>query len=155
MMTSLIVGLLLQAAPAAAPACTATVAPPAGLEAWSTISGIATDPIAPGRTTGLMLQPAATVKFALAPERVPAPGTFGGVYHVSIAAAGTYRLALSSGAWIDLVRDGKSLTSAGHMEGAACSGIRKIVDFALEPGTYALQLSGAKGAEMRVLIAPR
>ena len=47
------------------------------------------------------------------------------------------------------------LKSAGHMEGAVCSGIRKIVDFVLEPGTYTLQLSGAKAAQMRVLIATK
>ena len=156
MMTSLIAALLLQAAPAAAaPVCTATVAPPAGLGAWATISGITMDAIEPGKTTGLMLRQAGEVNFALPPERAPAAGTFGGVYHVTIATAGTYRVALQAGAWIDLVRDGKSLTSVGHMEGPACSGIRKIVDFALEPGTYTLQLSGAKAAQMRVLIATK
>lgn len=155
MISSLFAVLLLQAAPAAAPVCTATVAPPAGLEAWSVAPGMTADAIAPGKNIALTLDPIDKVTFPLAPGRKPVPGTFGGIYHVTVAAAGTYRVALQNGAWIDLVRDGKSLTSVAHMEGAPCSGIRKIVDFALQPGTYTLQLSGAKGAQMRILIATK
>jgi hypothetical protein len=156
MIASLFAVLLLQAAPAAtAPACTATIAPPAGLEAWSVAPGMTGDVIAPGKNIALTLQPIDSVTFPLPLTRKPAPGTFGGVYHVTIATAGTYRVVLENGAWIDLVRDGKSLTSVGHMEGAPCSGIRKIVDFALQPGTYIVQLSNAKTAQTRILIATK
>jgi hypothetical protein len=155
MIASLFAILLLQAAPAAAPVCTATVAPPAGLEAWSVAPGMTADVIAPGKNIALTLDPVDKVTFPLAPERKPIAGTFGGVYHVTVATAGTYRVALQSGAWIDLIRDGKSLTSIAYMEGAPCSGIRKIVDFALQPGTYTLQLSSAKAAQMRILIATK
>ncbi|HEX7695069.1 MAG TPA: hypothetical protein VF409_11305 [Sphingomonas sp.] len=155
MMTSLIAAILFQATPPAAAVCAAPVTPPAGLEAWSTVSGIATDPIEAGRPTDMKLQPVAVLTFALPPERSPTPGTFGGVYHVTIATAGTYRIALAAGAWIDLVRDGEAVATSGHMEGAPCSGIRKIVDFVLDPGTYTLQLSGAKTADMRLLIAAK
>lgn len=148
--------VLLQAAPAAtAPGCTAAVAPPAGLEAWTSAPGMTADVIAPGKNIMLTLQPADSVTFPMPLERKPIPGTFGGVYHVTVAAAGTYRVVLQNGAWIDLVRDGKSLTSVGHMEGAPCSGIRKIVDFDLQPGTYIVQLSNAKTAQMRILIATK
>lgn len=155
MIASLSAALLLQAAPAAAPVCATTVAPPAGLEAWSVAPGLTADVIAPGKNIALTLQPIDGVTFPLPLERKPATGTFGGVYHVTVATAGTYRVALQNGAWIDLVRDGKSSTSVGHMEGAPCSGIRKIVDFALQPGSYIVQLSGAKSAQMRILIAPK
>ena len=155
MIASLFAVLLLQAAPAAAPVCTATVAPPAGLEAWSVAPGMTADVITPGKNIALTLDPIDKVTFPLAPERKPAAGTFGGVYHVTVATAGTYRVALQNGAWIDLVRDGKSLTSVAHMEGPSCSGIRKVVDFALQPGTYTLQLSNAKAAQMRILIATK
>jgi hypothetical protein len=147
---------VLQAAPAAtAPVCTATVAPPAGLEAWTSAPGMTADVIAPGKNIMLTLQPADGVTFPMPLERKPIPGTFGGVYHVTVAAAGTYRVVLQNGAWIDLVRDGKSLTSVGHMEGTPCSGIRKIVDFDLQPGIYIVQLSNAKTAQMRILIATK
>lgn len=156
MIASLFAALLLQAAPAAAaPVCTATIAPPAGLEAWSVDPGMTADVIAPGKTSALTLQPIDGVTFPLPLARKPAAGTFGGVYHVTIATAGAYRVALQNGAWVDLVRDGKALTSVGHMEGAPCSGIRKIVDFALQPGAYTLQVSGAKTAQMRILIAAK
>jgi hypothetical protein len=59
------------------------------------------------------------------------------------------------GVWIDLVRDGKSLTSIAHMEGAPCSGIGKLVDFAMPPGAYTPQLSGEEMSRMRVPIATK
>ena len=152
-MTPILFALMLQAAPA--PVCTTTVAPPAGLAAWSKVSAITKGPIAIDQGTGLRLQPVETVVFAPVPDRAPKPGSFGGVYQFNVATAGTYRIALEAGAWIDVVHDGKSLTSVAHIEGPACSGIRKIVDFTLAPGRYALQLSGAKEAPMRVLIAPK
>ena len=52
-------------------------------------------------------------------------------------------------------RDGKIIGSVAHTEGPPCSGIRKIVDFTLAPGRYALQLSGATKAPTRVLIVPK
>ncbi len=150
MIASLLAALLVQTA---APACTATAAPPAGLEAWSRpieLSGILGFSV--GAATKIPLSNAA---LPIAPERPAAAGTFSQVLGFRIEKVGTYRVALSAGAWIDVVRDGKPLTSTAHMEGAACSGIRKIVDFDLAPGTYTLQLSGAKVQEMTVLIAPK
>ena len=67
--------------------------------------------------------------------------------------AGTYRVALSSGAWIDLVRDGEPVASTAHGHGPNCTGVRKMVDFPLTPGRYTLQLGANGEAEMRVLVA--
>jgi len=152
-MTPILLALMLQAAPAPAPVCTATVAPPAGLEAWTPVPAIAKGPIAIGKGAALQLQPVDTVAFAPMPSRAPKPGSFGGSYRFEVTTAGTYRIALGAAAWIDVIRDGKSLASVAHTEGPACSGIRKIVDFTLAPGRYTLQLSGAKEVPMRVLIA--
>jgi len=156
MMSSLIAALLLQAAAATpAPVCAAPVAPPAGLEAWSAVptSGPALNVGAP---TSLDLRPVADMSFGVAPERAPAPGTFAGAYPLTITKGGTYRVALSAGAWIDLVdQDRKALKTVAHTEGAACSGIRKVVDFAIAPGNYTLQLSSAKAAPMKILIATK
>ena len=144
----------LQAMPAApAPACTAIAPPPAGLEAWS--AKPVARPLGPGVATALTLSPATGVTFALPPEHAPAPDSFATVAPLSIAVAGTYRIALGAGAWIDLVHDGKAVPSVAHTHGPDCSGIRKIVDFTLTPGTYQLQLSGAKAATLTVLVAPR
>lgn len=153
MIPTLLVLALQSAAPA--PVCTATVAPPAGLEAWGTVSSITMGPIAIGQATGLMLQPVGKVAFSPAPTRAPKPGSFGGVYQVNVATAGTYRIALEAAAWIDVIRDGKAVSSVAHADGPACSGIRKIVDFSLTPGRYLVQLSGAKEAPMQILIAAK
>jgi hypothetical protein len=154
MSLSLFAAVLLQTATPVVP-CAAEAPLPAGLEGWATIRAISMGPVRIGETTGLMLQPSAKVVFVLKPERAPADGTFSSVYSVNVTRAGTYRIALSAGAWIDVVRDGKAIASVAHTEGAVCSSIRKIVDFTLAPGTYRLQLSGAKSAEMRVLIVPK
>lgn len=161
MIASLLAALLLQTtaapapAPIPAPVCTGVASPPTGLEAWSTISGITMGPVELGKGIAVHLLPSDGVKFALPPERAPAAGTFSGVYTFRVATAGTYRIALESGAWIDVIRDGKPLRSVAHMMGANCTGIRKIVDFDFAPGAYTLQLSGAPKEHMQVLIAPK
>lgn len=152
-MPPLLLALMLQAAPA--PVCTATVAPPAGLTAWGAVMGVTMGPLVVGKGAGLALQPVKKVAFAPAPSRAPKPETFGGTYQFNVAAAGTYRIALSAGAWIDVIRDDKPLKSIAHTEGPPCSRIRKIVDFTLAPGRYTLQLSGAQKMPMRVLIVPK
>ncbi|MEO5493560.1 MAG: hypothetical protein ABIR08_05995 [Sphingomonas sp.] len=151
----MIPALLVLMLQAPSPVCTATVAPPAGLEAWSTVLAITKGPIAIGKGTGVRLQPVEKVVFTATPGRTSKSGSFGGVYQFNVATAGTYRIALEAAAWIDVVFDGKSLESIAHAEGPACSGIRKIVDFTLSPGRYSLQLSGAKDSPMRVLIVPK
>ncbi|MBY0519717.1 MAG: hypothetical protein K2P79_04750, partial [Sphingomonas sp.] len=72
---------------------------------------------------------------------------------IEIARAGTYSVALGDAAWVDIVQDGKPITSTGHEHGPPCSGIRKIVRFTLAPGRYALHLSGMKAATIDVLIS--
>jgi hypothetical protein len=150
MIVSLFAALLIQAAPAAS--CTAVAPPPAGLEAWSATPAAKT--IAIGAPAALTLSPAAGYSFAATPDRPPAAGTFAIDAAFPVAVAGTYRVALGGGAWIDMIRDGKVIASVAHTEGPACSGIRKIVDFPLTPGNYTVQLTGAKSATLTVLVAP-
>ncbi|MFA5965608.1 MAG: hypothetical protein WC804_16455 [Sphingomonas sp.] len=162
MIASLLIAAALQsaAAPAHVPppipatACTAEVPPPAGFGAWRSITAATAGPIAIGARTGVKLAPAAATHFVIAPERKPAEGSLAGVYHVTVTTPGTYRIALDGAAWIDLVRDGAALPSTAHTMGPACTGIRKIVDFALVPGDYALQLSGVRDKALTVLIVP-
>ena len=84
-----------------------------------------------------------------------AAGSFGGMAALHVTAPGTYRVALGSGAWVDLLGNGQFLPSAGHGHGPACSGIRKIVDFALQPGDYVLQVAGSTTATVTVLVVPQ
>lgn len=155
MLISLLIAATLQTATPAAPVCAAEGPPPAGFEAWASIGAITTGPIAVGTRTGVKLAPAATAHLVLTPEHKPADGSFAGVYHFTVKSAGTYSVALDSAAWIDVIGNGATVKSIAHRERPNCSSIRKAVDFALTPGDYSLQLSGAKTEMITLLIVPR
>jgi hypothetical protein len=91
---------------------------------------------------------ALTLKAATAPPSGSArpfkPGTYQGRYALTIAKAGDYRIALSSGAWISVTGTAGEVESTAHGHGAACSGIAKLVTFPLKPGRYQIDLSEAK-----------
>lgn len=94
------------------------------------------------------------VRYAATPGRPGADGTYGGLALLRIEADGTYRVALGSAAWIDIARDGETISSTAHGHGPACSGVRKIVDFALTRGTYLVQIAGAPSASLEIMVAP-
>lgn len=74
---------------------------------------------------------------------------------LEIEQAGTYGVALDTGAWIDVAQSGTALRSTAHGHGPACSTIRKIVDFALQPGRYTITLSRTQAANVRLLVIRR
>ena len=157
----LLAGAPQAAEPAADPKC-ATVRPafPAGFGGWSTRAPLAagasprTAPVlAVGRAADLTLHPLADVTPVAPWGKPPAPGGQAGLAMFQVARGGTYRVALGSAAWVDVVRAGRALASSAHGHGPACTGIRKIVDFRLQPGRYVLQVSGGTSASVPVLIA--
>jgi hypothetical protein len=105
------------------------------------------------------LRPAAEMRYAQKPEKPGGSTSFGGLYTFAVAEKGDYRVALGSAAWVDVVRagakkgDGTVMKSTGHGHGPDCSGIRKMVDFKLQPGTYLVQLSGSAAARLPLLVA--
>ena len=109
---------------------------------------------APGKTlvvgTPVVLKASPTVAWAVPPKK---PGA-GAVATFSVATAGTYQIGLSNGTWIDVVRGGKSVASTAHGHGPLCTGLRKIVSFALTPCRYSLQLASMPAAETRVMVVP-
>ena len=144
------------------PACPATPAAlPAELASWSDPSAMAaaTDPVAVagaglviGQAVDLALAPTPKVKYALRPERPGGSVSHGGLAAFQIETAGIYRVAIDSAAWLDVVSDGKSLESVSHGHGPDCSGVRKMVDFNLQPGVYVLQIVGNGTPTVRVLV---
>lgn len=92
------------------------------------------------------------VRFAAKPEKTPASGSYNGIFALNVTVGGRYRVALGSGAWIDLVKGRKSLTSVAHGHGPECTGIRKMVDFDLAPGKYTLQISGSSEPTTGVMV---
>jgi hypothetical protein len=111
--------------------------------------------LVPGKAVAAELPQTADVYFVTQPERPGGSVSHGGMFELRIDKAGTYVVALGSGAWIDVLKDGKALTSTAHSPGPACSTLRKMVDFPLEPGRYVLQVSANADARLSILLAKR
>lgn len=151
------------AMPQAAPVCPRDAEPiPATLAAWTDRKPLtaATDEatlgtalLAPGTAIDLALAETPAVTYLVRPSHPGGSVSHGGMLRFTIASAGTYRVAIGSGAWLDVVAAAASLESVGHGHGPNCSGIRKMVDFALKPGSYVLQIAGNGEAHLPVLIA--
>ncbi|MDO7842913.1 hypothetical protein [Sphingomonas immobilis] len=148
------------AAPAAIPSdtpCPPTTAAPSGAWAeWVPPTSVAAGGTVPALTIGtrtdLTLDATEKVAYTLALARPPRPNTWGGMLSLKIATAGTYQVALGTGAWIDVVKDGKTVASTTHEHGPPCSGIRKIVAFTLAPGDYTIQLSNSPEPAIGVMV---
>ena len=121
---------------------------PTALKSWATPS-LSTG-IVVGRPTRLTL--AQGRAFKLTSSKVARPGKLGGAATFTISEEGSYEVALSEAAWIDIIGRGKALESTAHRHGPDCTSIRKIVAFRLTPGTYSLQLSGATVPAITVAI---
>jgi hypothetical protein len=132
MLSVLLSALLVQPAASPAPVSCATQDSPL-LAAWRT-------PAPAGQT----IQPGQAVTLAPSAPLI-----------LVIAEAGTYGVAVDRGAWIEVARDGATLTSNGHGHGPACSTIRKIVDFQLLPGRYTITLSRTQAPTVRLLVVRR
>lgn len=160
MIQGLLLAMMLQSAMPSA-ACPAVVAPPPELAGWSaagavtagrTVAGATVLDVGKGVTATLSHTPG--VIYPLRPEKPGGSVSYGGIFAFDVAVAGRYRVALGSGAWIDLVRDGAALVSVAHGHGPDCTGIRKMVDFDLTPGRYILQVA-ANGAPTLPLMVAR
>jgi len=121
---------------------------PAPLAAWTT----------PGHGDPADIRKTVTLEALIAADvpGLPSRAREGAAARVGfrIDQAGIYGIALDQPGWIDVVPDGRiePLVSVSHGHGPACSTIRKIVRFRLEPGIYTLYLSGLKSAMARVML---
>ena len=143
--------------------CTAKAPPPAGMEAWSAPAPLAAATaeadlgkaaLKPGQAVTVRFAPVAQVKYRVPPEKADGPATFGGLYRLTVAEAGTYRVASSAAPWMDVFAPGSSAPTKtvrfGH--GPACTGIGKMVEFALQPGDYLLQFSESLTADPELMV---
>lgn len=105
-----------------------------------------------GKTVDAALIRTPEVKYEVRPEKPGGSVSYGGLFAFTVEQAGTFRVALGSGAWIDVVRDGQTFESSAHGHGPDCSGVRKMVDFNLEPGTYTLQIAANGQPNLALLI---
>jgi len=140
-----------------------TAAPPPEIAAWGAPSPtaltmarapVSVPALVPGVAVELVLGGEAGMRFASAPGKPGNASSFAGLVALDVTKAGVWRVALGKAAWVDVVRDGVSVASTGHGHGPACTGIRKIVDFPLEPGRYVIQLSAAPADRITALVLP-
>lgn len=142
--------------------CPAIPAPlPAELASWVARTPIAagtqadqldTATLAVGHAVDASLVHTPDVHYPLRPEQPGGSVAYGGLFAFTVAEAGTYRVALGSGAWIDVVKDGKAVESIAHGHGPDCSSVHKMVDFPLQPGSYTLQVAANGQAQMPLLV---
>jgi hypothetical protein len=152
----LFLSLLLAGAAQAQPACSAP--PAAGGTNVALTSAAASPELEPARlaldqAATVTLHPVGEVRFVTAPEKRGNASSFGGMLAVDVREAGTYQVGLSTGAWIDVLKDGAAVASTAHDHGAECSGLRKMVSFALTPGRHVIQLSGNRDETIRVTVS--
>ena len=103
----------------------------------------------------LALSPQASVTFILPPaKKMLADGAFAGLVHMQVPAAGTYRVSLDAGFWIDVVGNQKFIESTDFGGVPGCTAPRKVVLFNLPAGDLVLQLSGAMKDHVRVTLTP-
>jgi hypothetical protein len=101
----------------------------------------------------VVLHPTREVHYITQPEKPGGSVAHGGMVSFSIKTAGNYQVSLSSGAWIDVLKDGVAQPSVAHAPGPKCSPIRKTVVFSLQPGSYVLQLSANAGPQMTLMVS--
>ena len=108
-----------------------------------------------GAAAHLKLTPLSEAKLDRPPERAPIdPQSFAGLVHLAAPpSAGVYKVTISSEGWIDLIQ-GAGFTKPLAFSGAVgCEGVRKSVKFRLS-GAATLQLTGAKAADISVIVTP-
>lgn len=150
-----------QMAPAAPADCPAPVAPPAEMAGWAqrtpltaatSEKQLSKAALTIGQAIDAALGSTAGVRYVVRPEKPGGSVSHGGMFGFTIAEAGTYRVALGSGAWIDVLKDGKAAISSAHGHGPDCTGIRKMVDFPLQPGRYVLQIAANGSPSLPLLL---
>lgn len=155
---------LAQAEPPAVACSASDAALPAPLAGWphktpvaaaASLAGLARAQVAVGEAAQVRLRPTPDVAYPLQPEKPGGTVSYGGLAAFSVAEAGDYRVALSGGAWIDVIAGGRAVESTAHGHGPACSTIRKMVDFPLKPGRYVLQISASAGPDLGLMIVHR
>lgn len=127
-------------------------ASPAPLSAAADEAGLGSATLSVGTAVDATLLPRPGVRYLVRPEKPGGTVSHGGMLAFDVKEAGTYRVALAGGAWIDVIEKGRSVISSAHGHGPECSGIRKMVDFPLAPGRHVLQIASSGTGTLRLLI---
>lgn len=115
--------------------------------------GLAGARLVPGQAVDAALASTAEIEYPVRPEKPGGSVSYGGLFAFTVGRPGTYRVGIGSGTWLDVVRDGELVQSGAHGPGPECTGLRKMVDFPLEPGEYTLLIAANGSAELPLIVA--
>ena len=111
------------------------------------------DEIAPAAAAKVALAPIAEAKLPQEPTRKPRDGTFAGFVRVAAPPkAGTYKVTMSKGGWIDVFQDGHEVKSGAFSGATGCESLRKSVKFDLSPAPVLLVITGAPDKEIALVV---
>lgn len=144
--------------------CTAgNTAPfPPGLENWDDrypigaarrVSQLDTATLQLGRAYDTALIRTRDVRYVKRPEKPGGSVSYGGLFAIDIEQPGIYRVALGSAAWVDVLRGDTVIQSGKFGHGPDCTGIRKMVEFTLDPGSYTIQIAANGEADLPLAVA--
>ncbi len=104
----------------------------------------------------LTLAPQTRAKLPQAPSRPPKfPNSYAGFVTLAApASAGTYRVTLTRGAWVDVVQDGHLLKSVDHTGAAGCAGLAKSVKFDLKARPFTVEISSSTAPSVALVVTP-
>lgn len=105
-----------------------------------------------GKPVTATLRPGSQVQFVVPPGK-NAPKSHAGLFTLTVKDQARIGIALSEGGWVDVATGTAAIPSIAHGHGEACSGIRKIVWFALPPGLHTVQIASAPGRTIRIMAA--
>jgi len=109
--------------------------------------------IAPAAAAKVALAPLADAKLPQEPTRKPRDGTFAGFVRVAaLPKAGTYKVTMSKGGWIDVFQDGREVRSSAFSGATGCEGLRKSVKFDLSAAPALLVVTGAPDKEIAIVV---
>lgn len=115
-------------------------------------AGLAAAQIEMGKGADATLKLSPDVHYPVRPEKPGGSVGYGGLFGLTVKRAGTYRVALGSAAWIDVLAGKRAVASTAHGHGPACSGIRKMVDFPLKAGRYTVQIATSGTPDLALMV---
>lgn len=122
------------------------------LEAGKRENRLASATLEIGKGVDARLARTSEVRYPVRPEKPGGSVSYGGLFTFVVDQPGTYRVALGSGAWVDVLRDKAVIQSATFGRGPECTGVRKMVNFALEPGRYTLMIAANGEPDLPLLV---
>ncbi|MEW6435677.1 MAG: hypothetical protein AB1508_00740 [Pseudomonadota bacterium] len=109
-----------------------------------------------GTGENLTLASQNAAKLPQGPSRPPKfPNSYAGFVTLAApASAGTYRVTLTHGAWIDVVQDGHLLKPTDHTGAIGCDGLAKSVKFNLTAAPFTVEITSSIAPTITLVVTP-